>query len=384
MARDSVGAAGPLSRVGRSMARILIVVRPSKGGAFGHVVRLGHALADRGHEVAVCGPHGHHGEALGLELVELEIGRSAAPGNGARAALEMGRILRRRRPDLVHAHGSQGGAIARLGRWGAPRIPVAFSPHNYAFANAFSSSAHNAAYRGIEIALGPLATRVICVCEWEARLAAGIGCGRRARVVYNGIDPIADPAPDAELAALAAAGPLLACVTEFHLPKGVPTLIEAMPAVLAAHPDATLLVAGEGPMRPQIEGLISTLGIERSVRLLGQIPDVAPLLAGAHVFAAPGWAESFPYAILEAMGAASAIVATDVGGVGEAIVDGITGRLVPPRDPGALATALIDLIGDPARARSLGEAARRRLIERFSFTGMVEGTLAVYREIAAV
>ncbi|MDX6582326.1 MAG: hypothetical protein QOI10_1510 [Solirubrobacterales bacterium] len=364
------------------MARILIVVRPSKGGAFGHVVRLGRALADRGHEVAVCGPHADHGDSLGLELVELEIERS--PLANARAVYGMGRILRRWRPDLVHAHGSQGGAVARLGRWAAPSVPVAFSPHNYAFTNAFASRAHNGAYRAIEVALGPLATRVICVCQAEARLAASIGCGRRARVVYNGIDPLPEPAPDPRLAELAAAGPLVGCVTEFHRPKGVPTLIEAMPAVLAAHPQAKLLIAGEGPMRPEIERQISELGIERSVSLLGQIPDVAPLLANSHVFAAPGWAESFPYAILEAMGAAAPIVATDVGGIGEAIEDGVTGRLVAARDPGALAGAIVDLIDDPQRARLLGEAARRRVIERFSFGGMVEGTLAVYGEVAAL
>src|SRR5687767_3116001 len=239
------------------MARILMVVRPSKGGAFGHVVRLGRALTEHGHEVAVCGPHGRHGNSLGLEVVELEIQRS--PGANGRAVRDMGSILRSWRPDIVHAHGSQGGAVARLGRWGAPGVPVAFSPHNYAFTNAFASRAHNAAYRAIEVALGPLATRVICVCRAEARLAASIGCGRRARVVYNGIDPLPDADPGPDLQELSAAGPLIGCVTEFHRPKGVPTLIDAMPAVLEAQPSATLLVAGDGPMRPEIERRIAAL-----------------------------------------------------------------------------------------------------------------------------
>ena len=118
------------------------------------------------------------------------------------------------------------------------------------------------------------------------------------------------------------------------------------------------------------------------MRLLGQLADVTPLLRSGAVAVAPGWAESFPYAILEAMGSALPIVATDVGGVGEAIEDGVTGRLVPAHDPGRLAAATVALIDDPETAERLGAAARRRALERFSFAGMVNGTLAVYDEIA--
>ena len=171
------------------MARILMVVRPSKGGAFGHVRRLGLALAERGHEVAVCGPHGSLDPSPGLEVIHVDINRSIAPRAHARSVVEMAKAMRRFEPDLIHAHGSQGGVVARLARVAFPRPPLAFSPHNYAFTNWFASRLERGAYRGIETALSPLATRVICVCEAERRLAASVGSQRRARVVYNGIDP---------------------------------------------------------------------------------------------------------------------------------------------------------------------------------------------------
>lgn len=364
------------------MARILMVVRPSKGGAFGHVSRLGLALAERGHEVAVCGPHGSLDLPPGLEVIHVDINRSIAPRAHARSVAEMAKAMRRFEPDLIHAHGSQGGVVARLARVAFPRPPLAFSPHNYAFTNWFASRLERGAYRGIEAALSPLATRVICVCEAERRLAASVGSRWRARVVYNGIDPFEELGSDPELERLAAAGPLVVCVTELHAPKGVPTLLESWPAVLAAHPRASLAIAGDGPMRAEVEALIEGLGVGASVHLLGQLADVTPLLRSGAVAVAPGWAESFPYAILEAMGSALPIVATDVGGVGEAIEDGVTGRLVPAHDPERLAAATVALIDDRETAERLGAAARRRALERFSFAGMVNGTLAVYDEIA--
>jgi glycosyltransferase involved in cell wall biosynthesis len=100
------------------------------------------------------------------------------------------------------------------------------------------------------------------------------------------------------------------------------------------------------------------------------------------LFVSASWAESFPYSILEAMAAGLAVVATDVGGCGEAVEHGVTGLLVPPRDPAALGAAIGALLADPARRQELGAAGRRRQRERFTLERMVEGTLQVYRELS--
>jgi glycosyltransferase involved in cell wall biosynthesis len=358
-----------------------MVVRPSKGGAFGHALRLGRELSSRGYEFALCGPHGDLADDLGVTVFDLDIARRPRPIRHATAIARLGRIYRQYRPDIVHAHGSQGGAVARLARPAAPRVPVAFTPHNYAFENYFTSRLERGLYRSIEIALAPLATRVICVCEAERRIAARVGPAKRTRVVYNGIEPLAPAPPDPEIARLSEAGPLICTVAELQPPKGVTSLVAAVPIVLEQFPDAHLVVAGDGVERPRLEQQMSELGVADRVHLPGSIANVAGLLGAADVFVQPGWSESFPYSILEAMGMEMPIVATDVGGVGEAIEDQVTGRLVPPHDPAAIAAAIIDLLSDPDRANTFASAARARMMSRFRLQGMVDATLEVYREI---
>jgi glycosyltransferase involved in cell wall biosynthesis len=282
---------------------------------------------------------------------------------------------------VVHAHGSQGGVLARVARSLAPGVPVAFTPHNYAFTNYFTNPLERGAYRAIETALSPLASRVICVCEAERRIADSIGPSSRTRVVYNGIEPLEAAAPSAVTQERRRRGPVICVVAELQPPKGVLTSVEAMPAVLARFPQASLLIAGDGAERSQLEERARALGVGESVLFLGHVDGVAGLLGGSDVFVQPGWAESFPYSILEAMSLGLPIVATDVGGVGEAVEDGVTGCLVPRQDPAALAEGIVSLLSDPERAKALGLAARERMMERFQLTTMVEGTLAVYREL---
>jgi glycosyltransferase involved in cell wall biosynthesis len=361
--------------------RILMVVRPSKGGAFGHALRLCEQLEMRGYECAICGPHAQTVGEAGPTVFHIEIPRRPHPVHHTGAVRRLARIYRDYAPHVVHAHGSQGGVVARLARLARPRTPIVFTPHNYAFTNYFQSRLERGAYRAIEVSLAPLASRVLCVCEAERRIASRIGPPSRTRVVHNGIEPLPHTPPSPSLAQLAAAGPLVCAVAELQQPKGVTSLVGAMPSVLERFPTANLAVAGEGVERARLERQADELGIGDRVHLLGSIDNVAGLLGVADAFVQPGWSESFPYSILEAMSLGLPIAATDVGGVGEAIEDGVTGRLVPARDPTALAGACIDLLTDPQRAKSLGKAARERMMARFRLDQMVEGTLAVYREV---
>jgi glycosyltransferase involved in cell wall biosynthesis len=357
-----------------------MVVRPGVGGAFGHVARLSSALARRGWEVAICGPHGDRAD-LDVEVIPVHIERSVTPAGDARAVRELGAIYRRWRPDLVHAHGSKGGIMARLARPARPRTPLVHTPHGYAFSLQVVSSRERRVYRVLEQATAPLATRVLAVCEFEARLARGLGLGRRARVVHNGIDPLPQAAPPPLVARLRERGPVVCVVSELHPRKGTMTFVEAAPRILDAVPDASIVWAGDGPDMESARRRVDALGIGERFHLPGRVEGVAGVLFGSDVYVSPSWAEAFPYSVLEAMGAARPIVATDVGGVGEAVQDGVTGRLVPARDPSALAEATVELLVDRARAEALGAAARRRVRERFTFDAMVAGTVAVYGEL---
>ncbi|MGI8731325.1 MAG: glycosyltransferase, partial [Solirubrobacteraceae bacterium] len=350
---------------------------------FEHVRRLSDGLRRRGHRVTICGPSADlPGTSTRSDAAVLEMTRSISPRADARALVGLAQVIRRRRPDVIHAHSSKSGVLTRVARAAAPEIPVIYTPHGYAFAGFFTRAVERRLYRGIEGALAALATRTLCVCEAEGRLAASVGPAERVRVVHNGIDapPACELAPG--VAELRSEGPVIGTLALLRPGKGLETLIAAMPAVVARHPRATAVVAGEGQDRQALQRSIDAAGLHDRVRLIGLTRGPAPLLRGADIFCNPSWAESFPLSLLEAMWLDLPIVSTDVGGCREAIEDGRSGLLVPPRDAAALAGALIRLLDDSAFACGLGDEAGRRVRSRFTTENMVAGTLGVYSEVA--
>jgi glycosyltransferase involved in cell wall biosynthesis len=365
------------------MPRVLLVSQPTDGGVYRHVGDLAAGLPGHGFEVALAAPPLQTPPPTDL-TVELPLVRSPSPRDDARAVAALARAIRELRPALVHAHSSKAGAVARIARALAPRTPVLYTPHGYAHAGYFESGAQRRAYALAERALTPLASRIVCVCEAERRLALGLGAGVRARVVHNGIDRPPDTPVHPEVAALRAAGhPILATVTLLRPGKGIETLLDALPALLAAQPSARLVIAGTGVDRGVLETRARRLGVLDAVHFLGFTQDSATVLRGANVFVSASWAESFPYVILEAMALGVPVVATRVGGVGEAVSDGLTGLLVPPHDAASLARAIGSLISDRDRAAEMGARAASDVRARFTREQMLDGLATVYRDVLA-
>lgn len=364
------------------VARVLMVFQPPDGGVLRNVSELAGGLTASGHEVFLCGTRRPR-EFSPDRFVELEVCRGVAPGADGRAMGQVARVVSRCRPDVVHLHSSKAGAVGRLARWAAPFTPVVYSPHGYAFAGHFERGLERRAYRAIEMALAPLASRVLCVCEAERRLAAAIGPASRTRVVHNGVAAAPAGAPPPRGASGEHGhGPVLVLAAPLRPGKGIETAIDAMPRVLMRHPTATLLIAGGGAESGALEHRARSVGLDTAVRFLGEVADTAGVLGGADVVIHPSWAESFPYAVLEAMAAGAPIVATDVGGTDEAIHDGCSGLLVPPHDAKQLAAAIGALLDDAELARRLGAAARERAQSCFTLPRMVTGTLDVYAEVS--
>jgi glycosyltransferase involved in cell wall biosynthesis len=144
-----------------------------------------------------------------------------------------------------------------------------------------------------------------------------------------------------------------------------------------------LTIVGDGPLRDALADLSRSEGVADATQLLGGRDDVADLLRGFDAFALPSLAEGISNTLLEAMSSALPVVATGVGGNRELVEEQVTGTLVPPADPAALASALLQYFTEPDIARRHGQAARRAVEERFSLDRMVSDYAALYQRFAA-
>jgi glycosyltransferase involved in cell wall biosynthesis len=208
-------------------------------------------------------------------------------------------------------------------------------------------------------------------------------------VVPNGIDLAALPPFAADrTAARHAAGldprrRLVAQVGRLAPQKDYPTFLRAAAAVAAAAADVDFAVVGEGPLRGELEALARELGLADRVHFLGLRNDVPAVLGGTDVLALTSRFEGFPNVVMEAMATGAVVVATDVGGCRELVVPEETGVIVPPGDPGAVAAAVLEVLGDPPRAVQMAAAARRRIEREFDVRRMAERTAAAYERLLA-
>lgn len=206
-----------------------------------------------------------------------------------------------------------------------------------------------------------------------ARLASVLRIPRhRIDVVHNAV-PVP---PDAARARRSRERrrPLVVALARLTPQKGIPYLLRAA----AQLPDVDFAIAGDGPDRTSLESQTRRLGIEDRVTFLGFVRDTAALLNEADLVVLPSVLEGLPLAILEAMAAGKAVVATAIGGTDEAVIHGETGLLVRPEDPAQLAEAIRTLVDDPALARRLGAGGRERVSRDFSAERMVEAVSRVY------
>jgi glycosyltransferase involved in cell wall biosynthesis len=163
--------------------------------------------------------------------------------------------------------------------------------------------------------------------------------------------------------------------------KDQPSLLRAFRLVAAEHPDTHLVIAGDGPLRGDLERLAASLEIRERVLLLGARADVADLLPHFEVFVMASISEGLPLSILEAMACARPVVATGVGDIPGTVQDGVSGVIVPPGRAEALAAALSGLLASPTRVAAFGHAGRLAAERRFSLTSTVEQYEALYRSL---
>ena len=199
------------------------------------------------------------------------------------------------------------------------------------------------------------------------------------RVIHNGIEPGESPAP----APWGAVTPRAITVARLDPVKDQQTLLRAARTVADRIPDVRIEIVGDGPERGALERLSRELQLQECLRFLGYREDVPSLLRRPQIFILSSISEGISLGLLEAMAAGLPVVATDVGGNREVVVDEVTGLLVPPRSPAALADAVLSLLLDPGRARALGIAGRARLEREFDLGRTVSRYGSLYSELLA-
>ena len=175
--------------------------------------------------------------------------------------------------------------------------------------------------------------------------------------------------------------PVVVTVCQLRPEKALEVLVSAASRLHPEFPELAVLVAGDGREETALRDQIRREGVEDVVKLLGTRMDVPDLLAGSDVAVCCSDFEGTPLSVMEYMAAGRAVVATDVGGLGELIEDSVHGLLVPPRDPGALAGAIAKLLRDPEGRHRMGARGKDRQGREFDLESMVERVELLYEEL---
>ena len=367
------------SRLTPGGADVLVVSQPIDGGTCHHILHLVDSLDQAKFSITVACPANSE---LWKALEPIGRVRRFAINGGRRPALaDLGSFLRLlplvAHADIIHAHSSKAGCLARLAAVITGRSSsCVFTPHGWSFW-AFRGWRHR-----LLVSLERLAARwcrsIIAVSAFErdAGLQRRIGRPEQYRVVPNGImlerfDRCRRPVDGRVM-----------FVGRLADQKRPDLAIRALAILRERRPGAHLEMAGDGPLRQPTERLVSDMGLSHAVRLLGSRNDVAELLSRASCLLLTSSYEACPLSALEGMAAGVPVLATRFGGVSEIIDDGRTGRIVDP-DPRAIADALETLLLDALGARVIGAAGQAEVQRRFSRDRMAAETAAVYEEIIA-
>ena len=369
------------------MSVLFLVNSFHEGGTERQAVHLARQLVENGRfrvHVATLNADG----ALAPLVAQLQLGELPEYALQSLYDLQMMRqltrcaaFIRRHRIEIVHTHGFYpnvfGMLAATLAR--AP-IRIASKRETSGCRTTWQSRAERIAFRFAH------AVVVNCHAVRTQVIAAGMPASRVV-TIYNSIEPARITPHTRERAeALTIVGlppnpeiKYVTLVANLRLPvKDHGTFLRSAQRVRADIAHARFLIAGDGALLPEMRSFAARLGLESDVIFLGNCPHVAELLFVSDVCALSSIGEGFPNAILEYMAAGRAVVATDVGGIGEAVDDGRTGLLVAPGDDLSMANAISTLLRDPEMARRIGARAQAAVLEKFSAARQLAQTLWLY------
>jgi glycosyltransferase involved in cell wall biosynthesis len=355
-----------------------VITRAETGGSQMHVMDLLEGFRSEADLDLVTGEEGPLTEcarALGIPVYILpELVQPISPFNDLRAASSLIGHLRARRADLVHAHTSKAGILTRLAA-AVTDTPAVFTAHTWAFAEGTS-----AIWQLVGLPSERLAARytacIINVSDANRHLAArsGITRAKLNLTIHNGIRDTSFRAHAEEPASC----PQIVMVGRFVKQKDQQLLVQAMMGIKCPY---RLIFVGEGPTRTLVEADVARAGLQNQVVFAGNSREVEQILSKSHIFVLPSRWEGFPLTILEAMRAGLPVVASDVGGVREAVIDGYTGFLTRPGDLHDLQRYIENLLRDSELRGTLGSNGRQHFLKMFTQDKMLDGVRSVYYHI---
>ena len=350
------------------------------GGAQIHVRDLSTALRTAGHDaVVLAGTDGVLADELRARSVPYyslrHLAREVGPVDDLRCFSELRETLRQIQPDIISTHSTKAGFLGRIAGK-TLGIPTLFTAHGWGFTEG-RPPLQALAFWAVERSTAAWAARIITVCESDRKAAvrARVTSSDRLVTIHNAMPDI-----DETLRAKPGVSPAkLVMVARLSRWKDQPMLLHALAGLKDL--DWHLEFVGDGPLRSELEELTHSLGLTSRVTFLGFRRDVSERLAEAQVFLLTSKWEGFPRSILEAMRAGLPVVASDVGGVQESVVDGLTGFVIPRGDGARLRECLRQLITSSELRIKMGEAGRARYEEMFTFDRLVKRTTKVYEVV---
>jgi len=357
------------------------------GGAETQLVHLATRLKSRGWKVGVVSlmppkAYVEDLEAAGIPVFSLGIRRKFPD---PRPILRLARIIRNWQPDIVHSHMVHANILARIVR-PLVRVPVLVcTAHNIDEKGRKGSGRLRELLYRLTDPLCDLTTQV-SQAGLERYVRIGAVPRHKIRYIPNGVDTERfKPNPEDRIKVqkeLGVDGFIWLAVGRFDPQKDYSNMLQAFARVIHKHPDTVLLIAGDGPLKKTMENMARELGIEKQVKFLGIRRDIPQLMNAADAYVMSSSWEGMPIVLLEASATGLPIVATDVGGNREVVLDGVTGFLVPPRNPEALAQAMLRMMDlSEEKRQEMGRAARKHVEENFSLDRVVDMWEALYSEL---
>ena len=286
-------------------------------------------------------------------------------------------------PDVIHSHMYRAELV---GTRAAIALGAAGHRRPYIVSTVHSSRIRSEEDRRVLQILTPQIDQLIAVSRAiETKIRDEGRAGAPVRLIYNGVDLARydETLPCCTFREQYGIEPdavVVGVVARLEPEKGHPTLLESWPAVLRAVPNAVLLIVGEGSRHAELEQLAASLRIAHRVVFTGRRDDVPEVTAALDVAVLPSYREAQGLSILEAMALSRPVVASRVGGIPEVIEDGVSGLLVPPHDPEALAAAIVRLLTNHPLADMIGRAGHDVVHERFCIGLMVRAVESIYDE----